>query len=87
MMTDKGTVKRQPNIDAYAKEIKAAYTALHDSARQDVVPPDAWDVESVMNYVRQLIKTVVENPVQDHEDIFQQGADRSDYYVHRHECV
>ncbi len=76
MLTDKHTVKRPPNISAYAEEIKTAYAALENSARQDVAFPTSWDVDSVREYVRELISKVMEKSVDDNDDIFQRGADR-----------
>lgn len=87
LTTDKRTIKRQPNLNVYAEDIKAAYTALENSTLQDVPFPTSWDVENVTRFVRELIQKIVGESVDDVDDIFQSGADRRVYYPDSRSCL
>jgi hypothetical protein len=76
LTTDKRTLKRQPNLSAYEADIKVAYAALADSARQDIAFPVSWDVDSIINFVRELTAKVMRKSIGDEDDIFQNGGDR-----------
>ena len=76
LLTDKGTTKRQPNLVAYADEIKATYMAFELSSCQDIPLPKVWDVPNATTFVRGVVEKVMGKHVSDTNDIFQYGADR-----------
>ncbi len=76
LVTDKGTIKRQPNLDAYAEDIRAAYTAFENASRHDVTIPTLWDAHSSTAFARSIVTKVLGKSIGDSEDIFQCGADR-----------
>ncbi|KAK6984778.1 acetyl-CoA synthetase-like protein [Favolaschia claudopus] len=74
--TAKMTVRRASVIADYEKEIDALYKLVDDSTSlNDILPPTDWSQESVRNFVRAAIHSVLTHEVGDEEDIFQHGCD------------
>lgn len=74
--TAKGTPRRQLIINSYAEEIKAAYAAVDNTSVQGVKPPTAWNIDSVKEFIRSVVKKELPYEVDDDDDFFQAGADR-----------
>ncbi|KAI0673239.1 acetyl-CoA synthetase-like protein [Trametes maxima] len=74
--TAKGTPRRQVCIAAYAPEIDALYKRVEESSQIELGPPRDWAPETTREYVKSVVRTVMENEsVKDEDDIFQQGCD------------
>ncbi|KAI0712723.1 acetyl-CoA synthetase-like protein [Cerioporus squamosus] len=74
--TAKGTPRRQVCIAAYADEIDALYKRVEESSQIDLPPPRDWAAETVLEYVRSVVRKVMENnDIKDDDDLFQQGCD------------
>jgi hypothetical protein len=74
--TAKGTPRRRVALKSYAEEIEAAYTVVKESAETNVRPPDEWTSETVLKFVRMVVKQIMVMSVRDVDDIFQFGCDR-----------
>ena len=75
--TAKGTPRRQVCIASYSEEIDALYKKVEESSQVDIATPRDWSVDSVHQYVREMVKNVMKNPnIEDTDDLFQQGCDR-----------
>ena len=59
--TAKGTPRRQVCIAAYAEEIDALYARVEQSSQEDLPPPRDWSLGAVEIYVRELVRSVMEN--------------------------
>lgn len=75
-LTAKGSKRRQPILDAYETEIAEAYTAVDAISRPEVGLPDAWTVDGVASFVRDIVQNVVDPQLGDNDDIFLHGGDR-----------
>ncbi|KAJ7046114.1 hypothetical protein C8F04DRAFT_1322704 [Mycena alexandri] len=73
--TAKTTVRRQAVIADYEDEIEALYDAVEESATLNIPPLLNWDAESILEFVRNAICSVLDMDLGDHVDIFQHGCD------------
>ncbi|KAK6966634.1 acetyl-CoA synthetase-like protein [Favolaschia claudopus] len=73
--TAKSTVRRQAVIAHYESEIDALYNTVDSSANLNLPPLSAWNAESVLNFVRDAVNSLLVTPVGDEDDIFQHGCD------------
>ena len=75
--TAKGTPRRQVCIRAYDAEIDALYKRVEELAQVEVPPPTSWAPDAVREYVREVVKKVMDrSKLGDEEDLFQEGCDR-----------
>ena len=75
--TAKGTPRRQVCIKAYEAEIDQLYARVEESSQVDLEPPSQWSPDSIREYVRGLVRRVMDRPtLGDDDDLFQQGCDR-----------
>ena len=77
--TPKGTPRRQVCLEAYAQEVDAVYLAVKDSSQTELVSPTRWTYETTSGFIRTAVSNVVVARLDDDDDIFQQGCDRSVY--------
>ncbi|KZV94434.1 acetyl-CoA synthetase-like protein [Exidia glandulosa HHB12029] len=76
VITQKGTPLRSEALVKYEAEIDKAYEAFEESADGVVEPPSSWeDEESVKEYVRRVVKTVIPSVEEDNADLFAFGCD------------
>ncbi|KAK7046200.1 acetyl-CoA synthetase-like protein [Favolaschia claudopus] len=75
--TAKMTVRRASVIADYEEEIDALYKLVDDSTSLNIniPPPTDWCEDSVRNFVRAAIVSVLTHHVGDEDDIFQHGCD------------
>ena len=76
MYTAKGSTRRGAILNEYEAEIDACYQEVERSATVDTPDLDTLDADSVQNFVRQVVTTVMDKQVADDVDIFQSGCDR-----------
>lgn len=74
--TAKLTARRQAVIDDYAEEIQALYDAAEESTQAAGTPPSSWTIETSLDFVRSVIRSVLKVEVSDDDDIFQHSCDR-----------
>ncbi|KAF7302847.1 Acetyl-CoA synthetase-like protein [Mycena kentingensis (nom. inval.)] len=74
-LTAKGTLRRQVALKSYQNEIKAIYAAVAESSLSHILAPESFELESVLEFVRAVVKEVVRMPLQDGDDLFQYGCD------------
>lgn len=74
--TAKGTARRGAIINDYEEEIRSLYTLL-DEVTTGIAPPSKWTSESSLEYVRAVVHSIMTNKVEDEQDLFQWGCDRS----------
>ena len=75
--TAKNSVRRQAVIQEYDDEIKAIYFAVDETGRADIPSPTAWDSAKTLGFIRAVVQKVMKKEVQDGDDFFQHGCDRS----------
>ncbi|KAI0685536.1 acetyl-CoA synthetase-like protein [Cerioporus squamosus] len=74
--TAKGTPRRHVCLKEYAEEIEEVYRKVEESSQVNVATPEAWTDQTVRDYVREVVQTVMKAPhIRDEDDIFQQGGD------------
>ncbi|KAJ7233038.1 hypothetical protein C8J57DRAFT_1090832 [Mycena rebaudengoi] len=73
--TAKMTARRQAIIADYASEISNLYATVEETTQSNITPPEQWDPTSTLDFVREVIRNVMTNSVEDDEDIFQHGCD------------
>jgi len=73
--TGKNTPRRQLIAETYDTEIKALYASKGRNQRV-ITPPENWDGEAVLEFVRLVAAKVLPHKVKDTDDIFQHGCDR-----------
>jgi hypothetical protein len=69
------TARRQAIIADYADEISNLYATVEETTQSNITPPEQWDPTSTLDFVREVIRNVMANSVEDDEDIFQHGCD------------
>ncbi|KAJ6464064.1 hypothetical protein C8R45DRAFT_1025143 [Mycena sanguinolenta] len=73
--TAKMTVRRQAVIADYDDEIATLYETVAETTALNIPPLNAWDQNSILDFVRDAIHNVMAKNVGDDEDIFQHGCD------------
>lgn len=76
--TAKNTARRQAIISDYDPEIEELYVAVDETTQADISPPPAWNLASSTAFVRAVVNRVVQQPLGDGADLFQNGCDRFD---------
>ncbi|KAF9066601.1 hypothetical protein BDP27DRAFT_1330220, partial [Rhodocollybia butyracea] len=74
-LTAKGTLRRQVSLDAYHDEIENAYEALEVASQPEIKAPTTWDLKAVENFVSEVVIKSLGFKVDEHDSIFQVGAD------------
>ena len=67
--TAKGTVRRQAVINEYAAEIEKIYESQDSAASLEITLPTCWDEEGTLTFVRNVVHTAMERPVEDGVDL------------------
>lgn len=75
--TAKSTARRQAVIADYEDEINAVYDKVEESTQSNIPPPAQWDVVSTTDFVRAVVNKVLRQTVNDDDDLFEHGCDRS----------
>lgn len=73
--TAKGTARRGAIINDYEEEIANLY-ALLEEVTTGIAPPSEWTRETLLEYVRAVVKSIMKKEVGDRDDLFQWGCDR-----------
>ncbi|KAJ7894322.1 hypothetical protein B0H14DRAFT_802925 [Mycena olivaceomarginata] len=73
--TAKMTVRRGAVITEYEEEIGILYNMVDESTTLNIPPLVSWRADSVRNFVRAAILSVLNARVGDEDDIFQHGCD------------
>ncbi|KAF8216298.1 hypothetical protein K438DRAFT_1796975 [Mycena galopus ATCC 62051] len=73
--TAKMTPRRLAVIGDYEKEISVLYDTVEDTASLNIPPLVNWDADSILDFVRHAIHSVVTNSLGDDDDIFHHGCD------------
>lgn len=81
--TAKAMARRQAVINDYDPEINAVYGAVAETTRTDAPVPNGWKLPQTLDFVRNIVKKVLTQSVDDEDDLFQHGCDRfvSDRYA------
>lgn len=74
--TLKGTARRHAVTKAYEPEIDKLYEIVANTAQSDIPIPDTWSDTSALAFIRSAVASVVQRPLEDDNDLFQQGCDR-----------
>lgn len=74
--TAKGTTRRPAILLDYETEIEDLYKVVEESAQTDLPPPTDWSSENSLEFIRAAVNKVLPG-VEDSDDIFQRGCDRS----------
>jgi len=77
VFTAKLTARRQVVIAEYEPEIDALYDAVDETAQAVKYFPDEWTEQGSLDFARNLVDNVLKVSVNDGDDIFQHGCDRS----------
>lgn len=73
--TAKMTARRHAIIKEYDSEITELYDTVEETTQAGLLRLDAWDPLSTLEFVREVIRSVMTHSVSDDEDIFQRGCD------------
>ncbi|KAI9060104.1 acetyl-CoA synthetase-like protein [Trametes sanguinea] len=71
----KGFPRRKIMLSIYQDEIEALYRQVEDSAQSALQPPESWDEESTLAFIRAVIKETLRCSIDDGADIFRNGCD------------
>lgn len=75
LWTAKGTARRALILEEYKSEIEEIYKLVEESTQSNLELPFEWSKESTLEFVRSAVKSVVKNPLNDEDDIFERGCD------------
>ncbi|EKM49937.1 uncharacterized protein PHACADRAFT_213717 [Phanerochaete carnosa HHB-10118-sp] len=73
--TAKNTARRQAILKDYEPEVEALYQAIEETTQAELPPPESWDLDSTIEFVRTVVNRVLNVPVGDADDIFRKGCD------------
>ncbi|KAJ7245421.1 hypothetical protein C8J57DRAFT_1082265 [Mycena rebaudengoi] len=73
--TAKLTARRQAIIIEYANEITDLYAAVDETTQSSIIQPHVWNATSTVDFVRQLVRSIMNNAVEDEDDVFHHGCD------------
>ncbi|EJD40548.1 acetyl-CoA synthetase-like protein [Auricularia subglabra TFB-10046 SS5] len=62
-------------IAEYASEIEDAYQAFENASEQDVPPPETWQLQHVLPFIREVVKGSLSDITSDDDDFFNLGGD------------
>ncbi|KAH9895845.1 acetyl-CoA synthetase-like protein [Cubamyces lactineus] len=71
----KGLPRRNIILGEYHDEIEALYQEVENSAQGDLQPPETWDRESTLAFIRAVVEHTLRRQVADDADIFRNGGD------------
>ena len=74
--TAKSTPRRQAIIIEYDEEIELLYQSVEATSQANIPAPPSWNVSDVTSFVRAVVRSVIEHPITDSDDLFQYGCDR-----------
>lgn len=72
----KGLPRRSIILAEYDNEVEALYKDIEDSAQGDLQPPEDWDEESTLAFIRGVVERTLRHTLSDDDDIFRSGGDR-----------
>ncbi|KAH7104870.1 acetyl-CoA synthetase-like protein [Auriculariales sp. MPI-PUGE-AT-0066] len=75
LMTSKDVPHRGTALKLYAADIDAAYNAFELSPEIRFAPPAEWTVYTTLEFIRSVVRSVVDADLQDDGDLFQHGCD------------
>ncbi|KAJ6471940.1 hypothetical protein C8R45DRAFT_1013604 [Mycena sanguinolenta] len=73
--TAKMTVRRKAVIADYEAEIAAVYETVEDTATLNIPALLSWDADSILEFVRNAVRSVVSSELGDDDDMFHHGCD------------
>ncbi|KAG7441925.1 acetyl-CoA synthetase-like protein [Guyanagaster necrorhizus] len=75
--TSKGTLRRGAILEAYIKEIDAAYEAVDNISPSNILVPQKWSIDEITEWIRRIVHTLLCTDVQisDEQDLFAVGVD------------
>ncbi|KAJ6471946.1 hypothetical protein C8R45DRAFT_1013633 [Mycena sanguinolenta] len=73
--TAKMTARRKAVIADYEDEITAVYETIEDTATLNIPPLLSWDANSILEFVRNAVRSVVSTELGDDDDMFHHGCD------------
>ncbi|OJT12273.1 Linear gramicidin synthase subunit D [Trametes pubescens] len=71
----KGLPRRSIILAEYDNEVEALYKDIEDSAQGDLQPPEDWDEESTLAFIRGVVERTLRHALSDDDDIFRSGGD------------
>jgi hypothetical protein len=75
--TAKMTARRQAIINDYDEEIQDLYEAVQATTQSDLPLPTTWNLEETLKYTREVVTSVMNASIEDDDDFFRFGCDRS----------
>jgi hypothetical protein len=75
-LTAKGSARRNICLAKYESEIEQIYRTIDESTEGAPESPSEWTPQSTLKYVRALVHTALQQPLEEANDIFQYGCDR-----------
>ncbi|KAK0492011.1 NRPS-like enzyme [Armillaria luteobubalina] len=75
--TSKGTLRRRAILEAYSKEIEAAYEAVDNISVSNIVAPQKWNIDEIKDWIRRVVHNLLRTDAQisDTQDLFVVGVD------------
>ncbi|KAK0465824.1 NRPS-like enzyme [Armillaria novae-zelandiae] len=75
--TSKGTLRRRAILEAYSKEIEAAYEAVDNISVSNIPAPQKWNIDEIKNWIRRIVRNLLRADAQidDTQDLFVVGVD------------
>lgn len=74
--TGKGSVRRPAILREHEPEIQECYNAIENLDGVETKTLEGFGEEQILDFVRQAVTSVVKQPVNDKDDLFQFGCDR-----------
>ncbi|PBK64722.1 acetyl-CoA synthetase-like protein [Armillaria solidipes] len=75
--TSKGTLRRPAILEAYSKEIEAAYEAVDNISVSNIPAPQKWNIDEIKDWIRRVVRNLLRADAQisDTQDLFVVGVD------------
>ncbi|THU77606.1 acetyl-CoA synthetase-like protein [Dendrothele bispora CBS 962.96] len=67
--------RRQAILNDYDGEIKKLYQMVDESTQATIPPPEEWNLNSTLDFVRVVLTRVLQRDLNDNDDIFEYGCD------------
>ncbi|KAI0643270.1 acetyl-CoA synthetase-like protein [Trametes meyenii] len=75
LLNMKGLPRRVFILEHYKDEIEALYKQVEDSSQGDLHPPEVWDNDNTLTFVRGIVERTLQRHIADDADIFRSGGD------------
>ncbi|PBK87982.1 acetyl-CoA synthetase-like protein [Armillaria gallica] len=88
MFTSKETLRRPAILEAYSREIEAAYEAVNNVSVSNIPAPQKWNIDEIEDWIRHVVHNLLpaDAQISDTQDLFVVGVNshRNPQHDHQH---